>query len=351
MELENSRKLDSLDDALLFAIGLVSLIITLIQIDTYNASQVIEAIPFIILGILLPFIVGYMKGAIEFNSVEERIRGWIYFIIGTFSYFAFFAVSRLQIPYILTESVFVTILIIGVIVTYLFIQWANRIFDVKNPGSIYAYSGTVFGAATCAWLLRALASVYLDFQGKDLFFFLINNSTFLFFWVTICLFSFSIVIMFEKISSNALRNEIKPDNSQRRISRLFFVKGTKLGLRLLAFSFSYDIKHALLLSESFIFWAIGSFLLALNLSILAIIFFGVAIAFWLMATFFLNKISMNNFEGIENVSANTIWYLLLVAVSVILAVLGGNIISLLEVIGLLTIYYLLLYYSKPTKAG
>ena len=144
---ENRRKLNNLDNALLFAIGSVTLIITLLQINLNDLTQVIEAIPFVILGIILPFIVGYIRGSIEFNTIEERVRGWIYFFIGTSSYFAFFFVFRIrQQPYILTETLFVTILVIGMLVTLSFIKWSNNVFGVKNQAIKYAYSGTILGS-------------------------------------------------------------------------------------------------------------------------------------------------------------------------------------------------------------
>jgi hypothetical protein len=88
--MDNPRKTERLDDAFLFILGSVGLIISFMQITMKELTEIVEAMPFLLLGIALPFIVGYLKGAIEIDSVEERMRGWIYFVIGISSYFAFF---------------------------------------------------------------------------------------------------------------------------------------------------------------------------------------------------------------------------------------------------------------------
>lgn len=86
----SQQKIDRLDDAFLFSLSLVSIVISFIQINMKDLIQILEAVPFLLLGVILPFVVGYVKGALEINSLEERMRGWIYFVIGMISYFAFF---------------------------------------------------------------------------------------------------------------------------------------------------------------------------------------------------------------------------------------------------------------------
>ena len=87
------KKVDRLDNAFLFVLSSVGLLISFIQIRQKSLSGLIEAIPFLLLGIILPFYVGYLRGAIEKDSLGERIRGWICLIIGTTSYFALYLSS------------------------------------------------------------------------------------------------------------------------------------------------------------------------------------------------------------------------------------------------------------------
>lgn len=62
------KKSDRLDNAFLFALSTMGLLISLIQIRQENLSGLIEATPFLFLGIALPFYVGYLRGAtIDFN--------------------------------------------------------------------------------------------------------------------------------------------------------------------------------------------------------------------------------------------------------------------------------------------
>ena len=348
--MDNQRKADSLDNGLLFAIGLVTFVITLLQINMNDPTQVIEAITFIVLGILLPFVVGYLGGSIEFNSVEERMRGWIYFLIGTFSYFAFFATFRIKAEYIITESVFIFILICGIITTYALLKWSNRVFNIQNPSIQYAYSGTALGAATCAWLLRILTSLYFDFQGKNVYDLITTSYASLLFWISLSLFSFSIVVICEKASANAFRNRLELPKLSNRIQRLFFVKGAILGLKLFEYSFGYNFKSLLLWICSFVFWFLGCLMLVAKANPLSLLFFVLTIIPWLIATVIFYKTPMNDFKGIDKVLPNKVGYLLLVSVCVVLLVLGGNLVSLFEAIILTTILYLLPYITpKKTK--
>ena len=59
------NKVDRLDNAFLFALSSIGLLISFMQIRQETVSGLIEAIPFLLLDIALPFYVGYMRGAIE----------------------------------------------------------------------------------------------------------------------------------------------------------------------------------------------------------------------------------------------------------------------------------------------
>jgi hypothetical protein len=341
-KMENQRKAESLDNGLLFALGLVTFVITLLQINMDDPTQVIEAIPFIVLGIVLPFVVGYLRGAIEFDSVEERLRGWIYFLIGTFSYFAFFATFRIRnYGYAVTESVFIFILICGTVTTYLLLKWAKRIFNIQNLSVQYAYSATILGAATCAWLLRTLISIFLDFQGRNVYELITTDYASLPFWISISLFSFSIVVVCEKASGNALKRKLQLPNLGNRIQRSFIIRGLSLGIRLFEYSLGYNFKALLLWIYSFCFWFLGCLLLALKANPLSLLFFVIMIIPWLMATILFYRTQMSDFKGVDKTYPHKAGFLLVIAMCTVLMVLGGNIVSLLEAIGLSIIQYLL----------
>jgi hypothetical protein len=340
---ENRRKLDNLDNALLFAIGSVTLIITFLQINLNDLTQVIEAIPFVILGIILPFVVGYLRGSIEFDTIEERVRGWIYFFIGIFSYFGFFFVFRLkQLPYIITETLFIIILVIGMVVTFLFIKWSNRIFGVENKATKYAYSGTILGAMVSAFLLRFIAGMYLDIQGHDLFTFVSGNYLNLILFITIGLFSFSIVMIFEKGSAYSLKVKIENSKSQKKHHP--FVTGVKAGLSLFSYLLNYedDNRHSLLLFESFIFWLTATIFLAFKAQLMAIVFYGCMLIFWVFSCYFLYRLQINNFKNLEDsnkgLMSAVIWCVLMLFLCGFLLAFGGNPISTLEIMGFIAVY-------------
>jgi len=75
------RKLERLDDAFLFLLGFVGLVITVLQVYLFGTSLIglLETFPLIFLGIVMPFYVGYIRGAISIHlinrSIVERMRG------------------------------------------------------------------------------------------------------------------------------------------------------------------------------------------------------------------------------------------------------------------------------------
>lgn len=282
--MDDLRKKDSLDQALLFSIGSVGLIISFLQINMNDLTQVIEALPFLVLGVLFPFVVGYLRGAIELDSIEERMRGWIYFLIGTSSYFAFFITFRIKASYLITESVFILILIFGVLMTNILLKWSKRVFRIQNPSIQYAYSGTVLGAAICAFLLRMLTSIFIDFRGQNVYDIITKSYSSLFFWISIPLLSFPIVLICEKASQNALQNKLELPKMTRKIQRLFPVRGTILGLKLFEYSFDCNLKARLLWILSFVFWFVGCIMLTAKADLLSSLFLMLMVIPWLVAS-------------------------------------------------------------------
>lgn len=148
--MENSKRIERLDNAFLFIVGLVGLLFTITQVYMEGISGLIEISPLIFLGIFLPFYVGYLRGAIEVNSVIERIRGWVYLAVGMSTYLAFF-IMRIN-----TYFYWIFILI-AFLSTYSLKKWFNAIFEIaNNVSNFYAFSGTVIAAFTLAVISRRL---------------------------------------------------------------------------------------------------------------------------------------------------------------------------------------------------
>jgi hypothetical protein len=81
-------RLESLDDAFLFAIGSTNIVLVFFQIVLRGLDAALLSMPLLVVGLLVPFYIGYLRGAIVVNNVLERIRGWIYFTAGTSVYAA-----------------------------------------------------------------------------------------------------------------------------------------------------------------------------------------------------------------------------------------------------------------------
>lgn len=207
------QRTDKLDDAFLFGLASIGIIISfmLISIEKNDWTQIISAIPFLLLGILLPFIVGYLRGAIALNNITERIRGWIYFLIGTISYFAFFTVTKLRnigIDYYSSEAIFLVIIALGVLITYAFLKWFKGIFKVQSRLSTYAFSATSLSAFIFSFISSLIVALLYDYRSKNILEIISLNPIELFFWVTIVLFSLLLLMVFEKASMYAVQHPL-----------------------------------------------------------------------------------------------------------------------------------------------
>jgi hypothetical protein len=75
-----------LDSALLFLSSTVGIIFAVIRAAINPSASVVTAIPLIVLGIVLPFYYGYVRGALVRSSTVDRYRGWIFFLVGLGAY-------------------------------------------------------------------------------------------------------------------------------------------------------------------------------------------------------------------------------------------------------------------------
>ncbi len=344
----NPNKIDKLDDAFLFALSSIGLIISIIQITMTEPAEIIEAVPFLLLGVGLPFIVGYLRGAIQINSLNERMRGWIYFVIGTSSYFAFFVTAKIDAPYVYKESVFLFSLIFGSFIAYTLLKWSKKVFDIGSVTSQYAFSGTALCAVVLAFLFRLIVSFYSDFQGKDIYGIISTGSSEILFWISIILASFTISLIHEKASHalfdlDALKTVMKLPRVKEKISRFtnfFLIKGLILALMLFEYVFAFEPKACFLWLQAFVFWILGCLLWVAGIPIFPQVFFFVTIIFTLIAVIIFHKIKTVEFEHLDRITPTKSGYALLFAYSTVFMAITGSLQTGAILIVLVTISYI-----------
>lgn len=348
----DNPKLDKYDDAFLFSLGLVGLIISLIEIRTSSYADIASVIPFLLLGILLPFVIGYLRGAIQQNSIEERMRGWIYFLIGTTSYFAFFVITRIgSLDYWVRESIFIFIIAIGATSAYEFTKWSKRLFELKKPLTYYAFSATALGVLGFSTFFSLIVGIYFDFQVNNIWEKIRTNLTGLLFWGSIVLFVFSMVLIFEKGSRYAIQSEFELQNEHELIKRypswlrgvwsFFPVKGLFLGFVLFEYSFDFNLEARNLQARtlwmfSFVFWCVGCLFMNVDLPVASSFFALVIISSTVAATCFY-KSKIYDFRGINKTYPTKIVYVSMIFVIAILIVLSGNTLQLIVLMILWTL--------------
>ena len=79
--MEENRRRDKQDDALLFLMGSVGIVFGLIQVYAGFSKLLQFIVPVALLGWVLPFYYGFIRGAIG-DSIADRYRGWLFLVIG-----------------------------------------------------------------------------------------------------------------------------------------------------------------------------------------------------------------------------------------------------------------------------
>lgn len=74
-----------IDELLLFLSSGLGILFSVIQASVAGVSSVVLFAPLLLLGLVLPIYLGYIKGAVQDRN-EERIRGWTYLIGGVLIY-------------------------------------------------------------------------------------------------------------------------------------------------------------------------------------------------------------------------------------------------------------------------
>jgi hypothetical protein len=112
-------------------VGIVSTVMVLLQVLVEGIRSIVLFVPLVFTSIFFPIYVGYFRGAIA-GSMLERLRGWIYYCVGTATYFALIVVI---LPILLgrpadTSLVYLAILIVGALVARAMVKW---LFSVTRP--------------------------------------------------------------------------------------------------------------------------------------------------------------------------------------------------------------------------
>ena len=80
-----SRK-GKIDSLLLFAASLISLIFSITQWLMEGFEALLYILPLMLIMLVMPLYVGYIRGAITKDNVVERARGWTYLVVGVITY-------------------------------------------------------------------------------------------------------------------------------------------------------------------------------------------------------------------------------------------------------------------------
>lgn len=78
--------MERFDEIFLFITSVLGLFFSLLYALLGYQEIAIGFLPLLIIGLAIPIYIGYIRGAILLDMLEERIRGWIYFLSGVAIY-------------------------------------------------------------------------------------------------------------------------------------------------------------------------------------------------------------------------------------------------------------------------
>lgn len=224
------NRLERLDNAFLFTVSFFGLLITILQVSIFEEKDVrslIEISALLFLGNVLPFYIGYIRGSISIafvnRSIMERMRGWIYLIMGVSGYFGFIFSSS-QANLFNNWIVMYSIAAMGLTLVFVLQKWFINVFDV---GGEISHQYSCFAAVTSAFLLsfvlRMIVSLYKDLSANPQFTPALTWLLFLFIWLALAAAMTSIV--FEKVSRNVVNSRsLNVDHLERRRRRNFILR-------------------------------------------------------------------------------------------------------------------------------
>lgn len=94
----SDRRMERLDEFFLFITSVLGLFFSWLYTLLGYREIIYGFLPLLIIGVVIPIYIGYVRGAILLDMLEERVRGWIYFLYGVTYYVtssALFGVNKL----------------------------------------------------------------------------------------------------------------------------------------------------------------------------------------------------------------------------------------------------------------
>jgi hypothetical protein len=93
--IDKKMRIGKMDSFLLYLTSLFGFLYSLTQFFFSSIEDILYFIPLLIPGLILPVYFGYYRGALR-DSAEDRIRGWVYLMVGTPFYSIQFLSSFIQ---------------------------------------------------------------------------------------------------------------------------------------------------------------------------------------------------------------------------------------------------------------
>jgi|SRR5208282_5762527 len=121
----------ALDTAFLFLLASSGLIFSSLNVTIGGKNGFVLYVPFLFSGFLFPFYIGFLRGVVEFDSDIERIRGWIYLLVGSFLYLFNLSFIMIRDYLQINDTIRILMLVIYIVGWYLFpkrvIPWLVRV--------------------------------------------------------------------------------------------------------------------------------------------------------------------------------------------------------------------------------
>jgi hypothetical protein len=132
-------RVQALDQALLFLSSFAAFVIAFGFNLAFRPTlaQFLALLPLLVVVVLMSLYVGYMRGAVEQQSINERARGWVYLIFGV----GWYSITLVEAPIAFGSNLllrylalpFITLgLIILLAFTRLFVRWFYRNLSVNS---------------------------------------------------------------------------------------------------------------------------------------------------------------------------------------------------------------------------
>jgi hypothetical protein len=128
------KRIDRLDRLLLHVTSLLGIIFGLSQVIFGDIESIIFFIPFVLLIWFIPVYYGYIYGAIVYDNIFLRYKGWIYFFGGFFVYVIFSCIYFFRTRYntFLLWSDYMFIIIAILILLFLMFRVQKKYFNFFN---------------------------------------------------------------------------------------------------------------------------------------------------------------------------------------------------------------------------